>query len=74
VSAEPARAAPIESVCPLCGTVVPARNDRCEACGMSLAGVDGRPGPFTRRALWIWAGALLAIYLVVLVVVAAVHD
>jgi hypothetical protein len=40
---------------------------------MSLAGVDGRPGPFARRALWIWAGALLVLYLIVLAVVAAVH-
>jgi hypothetical protein len=37
---------------------------------MSLMGVDGRPGPFSRRTLWWWAGALLAIYLVVLAVVA----
>jgi hypothetical protein len=74
VSAEPAPAGPVESGCPLCGAPVSARDDRCPSCGMSLAGVGGRPGPFARRALWIWAGALLAIYLVVLVVVAAVHD
>jgi hypothetical protein len=41
---------------------------------MSLAGVGGRPGPFARGAVWIWAGALLSIYLVVLVVVALARD
>ena len=33
---------------------------------MTLAGIDGRPGPFSRATFWWWAGALLAIYLVVL--------
>jgi len=33
--------------------------------------VGDRPGPFLRRTLWVWAGALLAIYLVVLAIVAA---
>jgi hypothetical protein len=41
---------------------------------MTLAGVDGRSGPFLRSTLWAWAGALLVIYLVVLAVVASVHD
>lgn len=57
--------------CPLCGTPVAAGVDRCPDCGCSLMGVDGRPGPFSRRTLWWWAGALLAIYLVVLGIVAA---
>jgi len=74
VSAEPARAEPVETMCPLCGAAVAARDARCSTCGMSLAGVAGRPGPFARRALWIWAGALLALYLIVLAVVAAAHD
>ena len=30
----------------------------CPDCGMTLLGVDGRPGPFSRRTLWWWAGAL----------------
>ena len=37
---------------------------------MTLAGVGGRPPAFNRQTLWFWAGALLAIYLVVLVIVA----
>jgi hypothetical protein len=41
---------------------------------MTLAGTGDRPGPFLRRTLWVWAGALLAIYLVVLVLVATVQD
>jgi hypothetical protein len=41
---------------------------------MSLAGVGDRPGPFARGAVWIWAGALLSIYLVVLLVVALARD
>jgi hypothetical protein len=71
---EPTRAAPKESVCPLCGAPVAPAAMRCESCGMTLAGTDGRPGPFLRRTLWVWAGALLVIYLVVLAVVASVHD
>jgi hypothetical protein len=41
---------------------------------MSLAGVGDRPGPFTRRSLWIWAGAVFVIYMVALIIVATVHD
>ena len=63
-----------ESVCPLCGVRVAPTAMRCESCGMTLAGTGGRPGPFLHRTLWVWAGALLVIYLLVLVVVASVHD
>jgi hypothetical protein len=41
---------------------------------MTLAGTGGRRGMFQRRTLWLWAGCLLVIYLVVLAVVATVHD
>jgi len=58
-------------VCPLCGGPVTAIAERCPDCGRSLLGVDGRPGPFSRRTLWWWAGGLLAIYLVVLAIVVA---
>jgi hypothetical protein len=43
---------------------------RCVSCGYHLAGVAGRPGPFSRRALWWSAAALLAVYLLTLLVVA----
>jgi hypothetical protein len=40
---------------------------------MILAGVGGRPEPFTRQSVWLWAGGLLAVYLVVLAIVALVR-
>jgi predicted amidophosphoribosyltransferase len=76
MSAEPesAPAAPNASVCPLCGAPVAPTVVRCESCGMTLAGTGSRPGPFLRHTLWVWAGVLLVIYLIVLAVVASVHD
>lgn len=74
MSAEPVPAAPADDVCPLCGASTAAAAARCSSCGMTLAGVGGRPGPFTRGTLWLWAGLLLAIYVVVLAVVATVPD
>ncbi|HMF83694.1 MAG TPA: hypothetical protein VKI01_10505 [Acidimicrobiia bacterium] len=43
---------------------------RCGECGYSLAGVAGRPAPFDRRALWLAVAAVLAVYLVTLLIVA----
>lgn len=73
MTAEPAPVASTDG-CPLCGAPVTPEALRCESCGMTLAGVGDRPGSFSRGTLWLWAAALLAIYLVVLVVVATVHD
>jgi hypothetical protein len=61
---------PAVAACPLCGATVYPEASRCGECGMTLAGVGGRPAAFGRRSLWLWAGGLLAIYLVVLVIVA----
>ncbi len=59
--------------CPLCEASVAAEARRCPVCGRSLAGVDGRPGPYSRAALW-WTGlALLAVYLITLAIVALSH-
>ena len=58
-------------VCPLCGVAVAANDARCPACKMTLAGIGARPAAFTRQSVWYWAAALLAIYLVVLAIVAA---
>jgi hypothetical protein len=69
---EPRAAVPGPGTCPLCGTAVAAGDERCPACNRTLAGVAGRPGPFDRQVLWLWAGVLLAIYLVALAVVALV--
>ena len=64
----------VASACPLCGTLVQPNDLRCPSCNMTLAGIGGRPGPFSRRVLWAWALALLAIYLIVLVVIAVVPS
>ena len=57
--------------CPLCGAPVVAHDARCPDCNMTLDGIGARPAAFTRQSLWFWAGALLAIYLVVLAIVVA---
>ena len=67
---DPRDAASVVAQCPLCGAPVGSDAERCPECNMTLAGVGGRPAPFSRRSLWLWAGGLLAIYLVVLVLVA----
>jgi hypothetical protein len=57
--------------CPLCDLAVAADDTRCGSCGYHLAGVDGRPGPFSRPALWWMLTALAIVYLVTLLVVLA---
>jgi hypothetical protein len=59
--------------CPLCGTPVGWQARRCPECGWSLAGVDGRPGPYSKAALWWTGAAFLAIYVVTLAIVALTH-
>jgi hypothetical protein len=66
---DPDTGAATVSVCPLCGAPVLPADERCRECSMTLAGVGGRPNPFTRRSLWRWGAGLLAIYLVVMVIV-----
>jgi hypothetical protein len=56
--------------CPLCGESVAVEFPRCGACGFDLAGVGGRPGPFTRTVFWLTAMGFLAVYLVTLAIVA----
>jgi len=70
---EPQSASSPVVVCPLCGARVAPADERCRECNMTLAGIGGRPGPFTRRSLWRWAAGLLAIYVLVLLVVVAVR-
>ena len=56
--------------CPLCGAATLSADERCATCGFALAGVDGRPSPFSRAALW-WSIAVFAsVYRVTLVIVA----
>ena len=40
---------------------------------VDMAGVDGRPGPYSRRTLWWTGGGFLAIYLITLAIVALTH-
>ena len=76
MSAQPSPSPPdAPSVCPLCGTSVATTASRCESCGLTLAGLDGRPGPFARaNVLVVGRRVLLAIYLVVLAVVVLVPE
>ena len=60
----------VAGTCPQCGIAVDAVLERCAACGFSLAGVDGRPGPFSRATLLWTAIGFLAVYLVTLGIVA----
>ncbi len=66
-----AGAVPVSGACPLCGTAVAAQAARCASCGYHLAGVDGRPGPYSHTALWWTAAALAVVYAVTLLVVLA---
>ncbi len=59
--------------CPLCTTEVTEAETRCPECGWSLAGVAGRPGPYSRAALWWTVAGFLAVYLVTLGIVALTH-
>jgi hypothetical protein len=54
----------------LCGTSVAPGATRCSECGYHIAGVAGRPSPFSRQALWWSAAGLLAVYLLTLLIVA----
>jgi zinc-ribbon domain len=58
------------AVCPVCGAPVAPEDARCPACGYDLAGVDGRPGAYSRWALWWTVAGFVAIYAIVLVIVA----
>jgi hypothetical protein len=57
--------------CPLCATPVGPALSRCPECGYTLAGVGDRPGAYSRAALWWTVAAFVAVYVLVLAVVAA---
>ena len=71
VAPEPPAPASRAEFCPLCGAPLVANDARCPECNLALDGLGARPAAFSRRSFWIWAAALLAIYLVVLAIVAA---
>lgn len=56
--------------CAVCRSVVAPDTDRCPVCGLDRPAARGS-GVLGRQALWILAGAVAAVYAVVLVVVAA---
>jgi len=59
--------------CPLCATEVDGAAASCPECGWSMAGVDGRPGPYSRSALWWTVAGFFAVYLITLGIVAFTH-
>jgi len=67
----PAPGAPEAASCPLCATPVGPQLERCPECGYTLAGVGDRPGAYSRAALWWTVAAFVAVYVLVLAVVAA---
>jgi predicted amidophosphoribosyltransferase len=60
-----------DAACPLCNAPVTPAMERCPDCGYDLAGVGGRPGPFS-RAVFAWSAmGLLVVYVITLAIVAA---
>jgi hypothetical protein len=60
-------------LCPVCSTPVAPTEARCPACNYDLAGVTGRPGAYSRRALWWTVAGFVAVYLIVLAIVIATN-
>ena len=56
--------------CAVCRTVVAADAARCPVCGLDRPAARGN-GVLGRQALWTLAGAVAAVYAIVLVIVAA---
>ena len=57
------------TACPLCRVPTPMETTRCSTCGYHLAGVDGRAGPLADATIRWLVAALVAVYLVTLMVV-----
>jgi len=66
---EPPRTEPDPGLCPVCSALVEATDIRCPECNYDLAGVAGRPGAYSRAALWWTVVGFVVVYLVVLLVV-----
>lgn len=61
------------STCALCGAMVPAEDVRCPECRMDARFGPGEPRAFSAATVWALAGALVAVYLVTLALVALVR-
>ena len=70
---EPPRVEDASDLCPVCSAPVAPSDCRCPACNYDLAGVAGRPGAYSRTALWWTVAGFVAIYVVVLLVVTATN-
>lgn len=57
------------AACPLCGTEH-AMATRCPECNVDPGFGPDRPNPFTSGTLWIIMGAIAAVFLVTLLIVA----
>ena len=58
------------AACPLCGTPH-AGGIRCPECNVDPGFGPDRPSPFSSRVLWAMMGAIAAVFVVTLVLVAA---
>jgi len=56
-------------VCPLC-TATHAVGIRCPECNVDPGFGPDRPSPFANGALWVMMGAIAAVFIVTLIVVA----
>jgi hypothetical protein len=58
------------SYCTVCGTSVESNAKRCQTCGLSLPAARGSQ-VLGRTGLWMLGGVMLAVYAIVLLIVAA---
>jgi predicted amidophosphoribosyltransferase len=70
---EPPRVEDASTLCPVCSAPVTPTDSRCPTCNYDLAGVAGRPGAYSRMALWWTVAGFVVIYLIVLLVVVATN-
>ena len=58
--------------CSLCDTELGQGAQRCGSCGLFQQLGPNRPDPFRQKALWLLLGVMLAVYLIVLAIVAVI--
>jgi hypothetical protein len=60
----------VSPTCAVCGTPVAADAARCPSCGLARPAATGSK-VLGRQGLWVLAGLLLVVYVIVLLIVAA---